>query len=197
MQVPPIPLPPLSAAPVAPSFVRAPSAVSVEAGASVTLDVEMGGSSPFSYQWIRDGVAVAGATQSSYSLAASLADDNARIAVQVTNAAGSVTSSAVPVRVSAQFLPVSIAVQPRDVTVRNGDTVAFSASIEGTGPFEVRWLRNGVETALGGTGFSLLNYQYVFSPAALADDGALISLRITDSLGNTVNTRQARMTVLP
>jgi hypothetical protein len=34
-------------------------------------------------------------------------------------------------------------------------------------------------------------------PARLVDDGALFSLRITDSAGNVVSTRQARMTVGP
>jgi len=187
----------VSAAPVVPSFVRGPSTVSVVAGATATFDVEVGGSSPFAYQWLRNGVAIAGAIQSSYSLVATLADHDAQISVQVTNAAGSLSSSAVPLRVAAQFVPVSIAIQPKDVTVRNGETARFSASIEGTGPFEVRWLRNGAETALGGTGFYLLNYLYVMTPALLADDGALLSLRITDSLGNTVNTHQARLTVVP
>ena len=187
----------VSAAPLAPSFVRWPSTVSVVAGATAIFDVEMGGSSPFAYQWLRNGVAIAGAIQSSYSLVATLADHDVQISVQVTNAAGSLSSSAVSLRVAAQLVPVSIVIQPKDVTVRKGETASFSASIEGTGPFEVRWLRNGAETALGGTGFYLLNYLYVFTPVLLADDGALLSLRITDSLGITVNTREARLTVVP
>ncbi len=184
-------------APVQPSFARGPSAVSVEAGTTATFEVEMAGSSPFAYQWYRDGVAIAEANQPRYSLSATPADNNAQFSVQVTNVAGSVTSAAATLRVSAQFIPVSITVEPLDVTVRNGDPAAFAVSVEGTAPFALRWLVNGAETGLGGPEFFTNNFRYVISSVQLSDDGSLIGLRITDSRGRTVFTRSAKLTVLP
>ena len=192
----------VTAAPVAPSFVRAPGTVSVVAGDPATFNVTMGGSSPFTYQWFRGGVAIAGAQSSSYTLTTALGDNDAQFSVRVSNAAGEVTSGAVALRVAAQFLPVSIIEEPQDVVAHVGDQVGFVARLDGTGPFTWRWLRGTdgtqpVETPTGESNSYLMNHLYVLTPVTLADTGTLISLRVTDSRGRTVTTRQARLTVLP
>lgn len=185
-------------APVAPVLSQAPSTVSVVAGSTATFQVVAGGTVPFTYQWIRDGVEVAGARLDSYSLVTALADNNALISVRVSNSAGSITSSAVPLRVSAQFVPVSIGLEPADAAIRVGDQAGFSVLLQGTGPFTLQWLRGGTEIVATLTGTSALQHLYVFAgPAALADNGALFSLRVTDVAGNVVTSRQARLTVLP
>ncbi|PYM14654.1 MAG: hypothetical protein DME18_06235 [Verrucomicrobia bacterium] len=61
---------------------------------SVTFTVGVSGSPPFTYQWFRDGTAIAGATGQSYSIALVRSSDNgARFKVAVANAFSSATSS--------------------------------------------------------------------------------------------------------
>jgi hypothetical protein len=188
-------LPPLPPVQVAPAITVQPTTVGVVAGQTATFSVTATGTEP-QYQWLRNDVAITGAVQASYSLTTALSDNGAQISVRVSNLAGAITSSAVPLRVTQQFVPVSFTVQPADVTVRAGQNATISAVLGGTGPFSWRWLRNGVDTQLGISNTSVNTPSFVFSPALLSDNGALISLQVTDSSG-TITSRQALVTVLP
>ena len=64
----------------------------VAAGASLTLPVAASGAAPFTYQWFKDGVAIAGATAASYSVAAASAATAGNYTVVVSNATDSITS---------------------------------------------------------------------------------------------------------
>jgi polyhydroxybutyrate depolymerase len=78
----------------APAITRQPASVTVIAPASATFTVTATGTAPLSYQWQRDGVAIVGATASSYTLAATGASDTGAIlAVIVSNTVGSATST--------------------------------------------------------------------------------------------------------
>ena len=53
-----------------------------------------------SYQWLRDGTPIPGATEASYALSSvTLSDDGAEFSVVVTNVAGSVTSQVATLQV--------------------------------------------------------------------------------------------------
>lgn len=83
----------VTATAVAPSITTAPRSLSVELGQPAVFDVVAGGTAPLSYQWRRNGVDLAGATDSRFAIEATEAeDDAARFSVQVSNAAGTVTS---------------------------------------------------------------------------------------------------------
>lgn len=81
----------------APPFVtQAPTNTEVTAGSPVTFTVVAGGGAPFSYQWFKgqgtNRVAIAGATNASYTIAQA-ADANAGFfSVQISNSAGSIFS---------------------------------------------------------------------------------------------------------
>jgi hypothetical protein len=80
---------------VAPSITTDPVAQTVQAGQTATFAVTAAGSAPLSYQWSRDGVAIAGATAASYTTpATSLGDDGSSFACTVTNPYGSAASGA-------------------------------------------------------------------------------------------------------
>jgi hypothetical protein len=86
----------------APSIATQPAASTVFVGQTATFTVVADGSTPLAYQWQRSGTAIAGANAASYSTpATTTADDGATFAVTVTNAAGSVTSSAARLTVTA------------------------------------------------------------------------------------------------
>jgi uncharacterized repeat protein (TIGR03803 family) len=71
-----------------------PASQIVPAGGSATFSVQAGSSLPVNYYWQRNGVTIAGAVQSSYTIAnAQLADSGSLFGCLVSNALGSVLSS--------------------------------------------------------------------------------------------------------
>ncbi len=185
----------VSPAVVAPVITAQPVTAASVAGATATFSVVASGTAP-QYQWRRNDVDIAGAVQATYTFTTVLADNDAQFSVRISNSAGAVVSNTVALRVMPQFVPVSIAVQPLDVTVKAGENATISLVLSGTGPFTWRWIRDGVDTQQGLTGTFVTTPSFVFTPAVLGDNGTLISLQVTDSSG-TVTSRQARLTVLP
>jgi hypothetical protein len=88
---------------VAPSITQQPANASVAAGAPATFTVKTsGGTSPVTYQWKRGSALIAGATAASFTLAAATLGDNAAtFAVDVINPAGTLSSSAATLTVTA------------------------------------------------------------------------------------------------
>lgn len=62
-------------------------------GGSVTFTVSAGGTAPFSYQWLKGGSPISGATDVSYALQPITAGDAANYSVKVSNPNGNLTSS--------------------------------------------------------------------------------------------------------
>ncbi len=91
---PPAPTPPAPApAPSSPSITTQPVDASVITGGTATFSVTATGTGD-TYQWKKGGVAIAGATGSSYTTpAAAYTDDSTTYTVVVTNSAGSATSA--------------------------------------------------------------------------------------------------------
>lgn len=126
---------------VAPSIIRQPSAQSVVAGGSVTFTVEATGTPIPSFQWRRNGVAVAGANSSSMTLTVVGTGDSGLYDVRATNTAGSTTSSAVMLTVN---IPPVINAQPLNITGISGQTVNFSVTASGTPAPTFQWRKDGV-----------------------------------------------------
>lgn len=64
-------------------------------GQTVTLDATADGTTPFSYQWQKDGVAIAGATAATLVKANIQVADSGTYSVVISNSAGAVTPSLV------------------------------------------------------------------------------------------------------
>jgi alpha-tubulin suppressor-like RCC1 family protein len=88
-------------APVAPTIAVQPTAVSVIAGESALFSVSASGTGPLSYQWLKNGSPVGGATTNSYAIGATSLADAGNYSVVITNASGSVTSSVAALMVAA------------------------------------------------------------------------------------------------
>ena len=85
----------------APAITTQPSDTSVTFGSTATFNVVATGTAPLSYQWTKNGAAIAGATGSSHTTPATTRTDNlALFAVTVSNAAGTVTSATAILRVT-------------------------------------------------------------------------------------------------
>ncbi|PYU50411.1 MAG: hypothetical protein DMG48_13930 [Acidobacteria bacterium] len=86
----------------APTISTQPGNQTVVARQSATFAVTAGGTAPMSYQWQKNGASIAGATSASYTTPATTTTDNgSTFRVVVSNAAGTITSTAATLTVAA------------------------------------------------------------------------------------------------
>ena len=101
----------VAAGQVAPTFTTQPISQTGAVGGNVTFTVAASGTAPLAYQWRKDGSSISGATSSTYTIASAKTTDAGSYTVVVTNSAGSVTSSAATLTVSALPRLYSLAVR--------------------------------------------------------------------------------------
>lgn len=89
-----------AAAPVVPSIATHPATQSAPAGTAVTFTVAASGGG-LSYQWLFNNSAIAGATSASYTIASVAAANAGAYSVRISNSAGSRTSNAAILTVTA------------------------------------------------------------------------------------------------
>src|SRR4029078_9677825 len=131
---------------VPPSITTQPANATVTVGATATFTVVATGPAPLSYQWKKNGTAIGGATNASYTTPATVAGDNGAIfTVVVTNGAGNVTSNNATLTGN---VPPSITTQPANAAVTVGSTATFTVVAAGTAPLSYQWKKKG--TAIGG-----------------------------------------------
>lgn len=133
----------LQVAPVPPLFLNQPQSQNVFEGVSVLFSVTVAGTNPVTYQWHKDGVAIAGATQASYRLENVKLDDAGEYRVEASNRAGSLLSAGATLRIT-ELVPPLITVQPQSQSVRPGSRVTFSVLATGSEPLTYQWYRDGV-----------------------------------------------------
>ncbi|MEO5339744.1 MAG: DUF4347 domain-containing protein [Magnetococcus sp. MYC-9] len=113
----------------------------------------------FSYQWLADGGAVAGATGSTLVLAEAQVDSRITVTVQYTDGHGtaeSITSAATNTVANVNDAPTGSVVISGTATQGETLTVSHSlADIDGLGSITYRWLADGV-TVAGATGSSFI-----------------------------------------
>ena len=90
----------LATVPVAPTISQPPVGRTVAVGAVLTLSVVANGDGVLRYQWLKDGVAIAGATSATFSLPRVATGDAGSYRVDVSNLAGTTRSGVAVVEVS-------------------------------------------------------------------------------------------------
>ncbi len=130
---------------VAPIITGQPASLSLALSATANFSATAIGSGNLTYQWRKNGVAIGGATASTYTIAAVVAGDSADYSVVVTNADGSATSSNATLVVQAA---PQIITQPRPQDAVIGQSVSFSVVAAGSPPLSYQWKKDGV--AIGG-----------------------------------------------
>jgi len=112
-----------------PMIIANPSDLTIVSGRTISLKVEAQGSEPFSYQWLKDDVAIEGATSSSLVKESALPEDSGLYSVQVSNAFGSVKSS-----------PALVTVERTGVYAANDqfeDAIELKTIYGSSGPFNL------------------------------------------------------------
>lgn len=175
--------------PSPPRIALPPRDTLVRIGGTTNLSVTALGTSPFTYQWRRNGLPLQGATNQI------LVFSNAPVSIEdhydvvVESLAGTNTSSPALLRVG---VPPSVALQPLDQEVVAGGTATFGVEVSGTGPLSYRWRQPGsVFTTLISTGrqsfWTVANVQ--------AADAGIYGAIITNEVG-AASTRGAQLTVV-
>lgn len=158
-----------------PVVTAAPVSQSINAGGNLTLSVSATGTPPFTYAWLRNGVAIAGATGAALTLAPAQLADTGAYTVRVSNGAGSVTTA--PATLTVVPVPVTVAPSFASATsARAGERVALSVGATGTPPFSFQWTLDGAPIA-GATTASL-----TLNPALPAHSG-VYQVTVTNPAG--------------
>ncbi|UOQ74385.1 PQQ-dependent sugar dehydrogenase [Hymenobacter cellulosilyticus] len=114
----------------APVITTQPTSVAAVPGSAATFSVAATGSAPLAYQWQKNGVNIAGATSSSYTIASVVAADAGQFRVVVSNGVGTVTSTAATLTIAApNTAPTAQILTPATgATYVAGSTISFSGS---------------------------------------------------------------------
>ena len=129
----------------APSIVSQPGSQTAAVGAPVAFSVVANGSGPMTYQWYKETVPLAGQTDGTLSLAKVAVTDAGSYSVNVSNSAGSVSSSVATLSV---IIPPAVITQPASQRLAAGAAATFSVTANGTAPLTYQWFKDN--TALAG-----------------------------------------------
>lgn len=183
-----------------PTITTQPAAQSAPLGSSISFTVAASGTSPFNYQWQKNGADINGANSDTLSLSNVQDADAAVYTVVVSNAAGSVTSGGAALAV---ITPPSISIQPEPQTVNAGATANFFVSAGGTAPLSYQWRKDGSDIP-GATSASLAvagvqdgdagTYTVVVTNAAGSATSEGAALTVTHIVPPTITTQPASQT---
>ena len=171
----PPPPAPVMAAPV---ITAQPTGLTTTVGQSATFIVAASGAAPLTYQWLKSGTAVPGATATVHHLPSVTLADAGAYSVVVSNAGGSVTSAAATLIVREAVAPVVVVQPVASQTVSRGATVTFSATVTGTEPLRYQWQH--YSTSLPGATSPTLTLQNV-----QPEHAGVYTLRVANLAGTT------------
>ncbi|MBO1316847.1 immunoglobulin domain-containing protein [Acanthopleuribacter pedis] len=100
--------------------------------------------SSFTYQWLKEGAPIAGATAATLNLTDLAAEDAGSYSCRLTDDCGQVTSNAVTLTLNQ---PLTIDSITADTEACPGETASFTVSVSGDGPLTYQWRRNGQNLA--------------------------------------------------
>ncbi len=120
-----------------PAITTQPVDTTVDLNAATTLSVVATGSN-LTYQWRKDGVDLPGQTSATLSIPSTQRADAGAYYVVVTNAAASVESDLVQLKVNA---PPLIVTDIADASRNYGGTVDFAVTATGSGPLTYQWFK--------------------------------------------------------
>ena len=172
--------------PPAPTLTTQPASQTIVAGQPATLTVAATGSGPLTYQWKKDTAAIAGATNASYTIAATTTADAGSYTVEVSNPYGTTPSAAATLTIATL---AQISAQPATQTITAGQGATLTVSATGTPAPTYQWYKDGVALA-GATSAT-----YTIAATSATDAGSY-TVELTNAAG-TVTSAAATLTVNP
>jgi glucuronoarabinoxylan endo-1,4-beta-xylanase len=140
--------------PTAPSVTTQPKSQTVSVGQAATFSVVAAGTAPLTFQWLKNGSSISGATGTSYTTpAATAAESGSTYQVQINNSVGHSTSAAATLKVSSH---PTVTVNWSDV---HQQIDGFGASSAATGDGITNAQADLFWSTTSGVGLSLLRVQ--------------------------------------
>ena len=167
------------AKPLPPTIITNPASLTVEVGQTATFSVTATGAGTLTYQWYENGVAISGATSSSYTTPpAVLGDSGSVFTVTVSNAIGTVTSLGATLTVQ---VPQARSLVPSSSTPPYNSSVTLVPTFTGgTGVIGSMGVGSSDITASAVSGGSY--------PTPLLTSAKTYTLTVRDSKGNVAST---------
>ena len=177
-------------APTAPAITAQPVSQSVAAGATATFAVTATGTAPLRYQWQRNTVNLAGATNRVLTLTGVTSANAGTYRVLVSNSAGSVTSTPATLTVTTPSVTVRLTSPSNGATYGEESTVFLAASVSPAGSVTRVQFFDG--TSLLGTDASA---PFSLTTQRLGSGVHVFTARATTSAGATVTSAPVRITI--
>jgi hypothetical protein len=156
------------------------SSITALAGHPLTISVSAVGTTPFVYQWYKNGAKIAAATAPTFSIASVSITDAGNYDAVVSNPAGFATSDIAAVTVAASAVAPTIVTQPASQTVLAGASVTFTTAVSATPAPTYQWRLNG--TAIDGA----TSASYAIAHAAEGNAGTY-TVVATNSAGSATS----------
>ncbi len=168
----------VNAVSTAPVFTTQPVGQTATLGANVTFSTAASGSP--TYQWMKNGASIPGATGASFSIVGVTSNDAGTYEVVATNSFGSVVSASASLAFAAKTTTPIIVSQPASQTVTAGAAVTFTVEASGATTLSYQWRKNGSKIRLA-TGAS-----YTISSVA-GKNAATYSVVVTNAAGSVTS----------
>lgn len=162
-------------------------------GSTATFSVAATGAQPLSYQWRKNQANISGATNASYTTAATTnADNGSAFDVVVSNGVlPNAVSMAATLTVTAAPVAPSITNSPKSVTVTVGQMATFTVVATGTAPLSYQWQKN--QANINGANSA----SYTTPATALADSGSSFDVVVSNGIQPNATSGSATLTVNP
>ena len=166
-----------------------PQDVEIALGDSYSISAYVYGTTPFHYQWLKNGQPENMFTRNYYGFWQAVAGDSAGYCLVVTNAFGSVTSRVAQVTVSTDLPVITEQPQPEATSALPGDYAELDAQARGPQELYYSWRRLGEATD-----YSSWSYMY-FDSATVTNTG--LYYVIVSNLNGSVTSRVSVLAVAP
>jgi hypothetical protein len=162
-------------------------------GSNTTFTVTTDGTTPFTYQWKKDGSPITDATNSSYTIASIVGASAGAYSVVVSNIAGSVTSSNAVLSTDPR-----VTIPPTGLTVAPGDTADFFVTAAGTATLDFVWYQDGNPVTIAGriTTNGTATTSHLQIQNVIAGDAGNYTVGVINGNGAVTSTPPAVLTVV-
>ena len=163
-----------------------PADQAVIGGQPATFTSDVLGSGPLTYQWLKNGTNIAGATNATFTIPLVLTNDMGSYSLMVANSLATNTTRAALLTVNST--PVVITTQPTDKFVVQGRPVTFNVVASGSALVQYQWFQ-GANAIPGAT-----NTSYSI-PFVVPTNAGSYHATVSNPVSST-NSRNASLTVL-
>lgn len=176
--------------PVTPVITLQPTSQSVVVGRNITFSVEATGTPTLLYQWLKEGFALAGQTNTSLTIANGQDADAGAYSVTVSNAGGFQTSQTASLTVTPIPVAPLVVTQPQSQLVEQGSAVTLTATASGSIPQVWKW-RLGAKDVAGATSATLA------LSSVTTNQAGVYSAVVTNGAGSATSGNASLSVVVP